>query len=216
MHCLVIAATATELKPFLDEYKAGINMPAAMHTDALVTGIGLTAATWSLTRQISINRPDIVIQAGVAGCFDTSIPLGTVMAVKKDTMADQGVIEKGILKSIFDLQLAPPGKAPFSNGWLSNQSTVLKKIKLKKVTGISVNEITTSRQKQRLYREKFNPTLESMEGAALHYVCLQEKIPFVQLRSISNYIGERNKKKWNLKDAVINLNKELIRLLHQL
>jgi futalosine hydrolase len=126
------------------------------------------------------------------------------------------VIEKGVLKSIFDLRLAAAGKAPFSNGWLINQSAFLKKTKLKKVTGISVNEITTSPKKQRLYREKFHPTLESMEGAALHYVCLQEKIPFIQLRSVSNYIGERNKKKWNLKESIINLNKELITLLHQL
>jgi futalosine hydrolase len=55
-----------------------------------------------------------------------------------------------------------------------------------------------------------------MEGAALHYVCLMEKIPFLQIRSISNYIGERNKKNWNMKESIINLNKELIRLLEQL
>jgi futalosine hydrolase len=35
-----------------------------------------------------------------------------------------------------------------------------------------------------------------MEGAALHYTCLMEKIPFMQLRSISNYIAERDKSKW--------------------
>ena len=51
------------------------------------------------------------------------------------------------------------------------------------------------------YENKFLPVIESMEGAALHYVCLMEKIPFLQIRSISNYIGERDKKKWNMKDA---------------
>ena len=52
-----------------------------------------------------------------------------------------------------------------------------------------------------------------MEGAALHYVCLMEKIPFIQLRSISNYIGERNKKKWNMQESINNLNEHLIRLI---
>jgi len=52
-----------------------------------------------------------------------------------------------------------------------------------------------------------------MEGAALHYVCLMEKIPFVQIRGISNYIAERNKKNWNMKESISNLNNELIRLL---
>jgi futalosine hydrolase len=58
--------------------------------------------------------------------------------------------------------------------------------------------------------------VESMEGAALHYVCLSEKIPFLQLRGVSNYAGERNKSKWKLKEAIGNLNKELIRLLEDL
>jgi futalosine hydrolase len=45
---------------------------------------------------------------------------------------------------------------------------------------------------------------------------MKENIPFVQIRSISNYVGERNKQKWKLKEAVQNLNKELIRLVEGL
>ena len=55
-----------------------------------------------------------------------------------------------------------------------------------------------------------------MEGAAFHYVCLQQKIPFIQLRAISNYVGERNKTKWKMKEAIINLNEKLIFLLTEL
>lgn len=55
-----------------------------------------------------------------------------------------------------------------------------------------------------------------MEGAALHYVCLMEKVPFIQIRAVSNYIAERNKKNWNMKSSIINLNTELIRLLDHL
>ena len=89
---------------------------------------------------------------------------------------------------------------------------LIKQTKLKVVNAVSVNHITTTRQMKGLYENKFQPVIESMEGAALHYVCLVEKIPFLQVRSISNYIGERNKKKWNIKDAVINLNNEIIKL----
>ena len=94
-----------------------------------------------------------------------------------------------------------------------NKSDVLKKTRLKKVKGISVNEITTSKQKFRFYQETFQPVVESMEGAALHYVCLMEKIPFIQLRAISNYIAERNKQNWNMKESIGNLNQALIKLL---
>ena len=52
-----------------------------------------------------------------------------------------------------------------------------------------------------------------MEGAALHYVCLSEKIPFLQLRSVSNYVGERDKNKWAVREAIANLNIELQKIL---
>ena len=55
-----------------------------------------------------------------------------------------------------------------------------------------------------------------MEGAVLHYICLQEDIPFLQLRSISNYVGERDKTRWKIKEAVDNLNAELLNIISQL
>ena len=128
----------------------------------------------------------------------------------------QSVIELNQLKTLFDLKLVPQDQFPFKKGWLINNSEVLKKITLKKVKGISVNEITTSKQKIKFYTETFNPVVESMEGAALHYVCLMENIPFIQLRAVSNYIAERNKKNWNMKESILNLNKEIIKLLNNL
>lgn len=214
MNCLIVAATPIEIAPFLSAFKAG--KLAHQDIDVLVTGIGLTATTYSLMEQLRIKKPGIMIQAGVAGCFDKTIPLGKVMAVKAETIADQSVVELNKLKTLFDLKLVPQNRFPFKRGWLVNNNEILKKVRLKKVTGISVNEITTSPQKVTFYRQAFNPVVESMEGAALHYVCLKENIPFIQLRSVSNYIAERNKKNWNMKESIINLNNELIRLTEQL
>ena len=216
MNCLVIAATVMEISPFLEYYRGNNQLSANLQVDILITGIGLTSTTYSLTKQLNIKRPDVVIQAGIGGCFDKSIQLGSVFAVKQDTFADMGVKESGKIKTLFDLGLVPENQSPFSKGWLVNKSDFLKKVTLKKVKAVSVNEITTAKKKIALYKDKFDPVVESMEGAALHYVCLMEKIPFLQIRSISNYIGERNKKKWKMKDSILNLNNELIRLLEKL
>ena len=212
MNCLIVAATPIEITPFLGYFKSS----NIKNIDVLITGIGLTATTYSLMRQLRLNKPDLVIQAGVGGCFDTSIPLGQVVVVKQEAIADQSVIELNQLKTLFDLKLVPQDQFPFKKGWLINNSEVLKKTTLKKVKGISVNEITTSKQKIKFYTETFNPVVESMEGAALHYVCLMENIPFIQLRAVSNYIAERNKKNWNMKESILNLNKEIIKLLNNL
>lgn len=214
MNCLVISATAMEIGPFLHELRSGKTV--LPFTDVLITGIGLTATTWSLTRQLRQKPPDLVIQAGIAGCFDPSIKLGTVFVVKKDTIADLGVAETGKFNTIFDMGLARENQFPYKKGWLVNDHDLLKKVKLKKIKAISCNEISTSEQKINFYKKKFSPLIESMEGAALHYVCLMENIPFLQIRSVSNYIRERNKKKWAMKESVFSLNKELTRLLHSL
>jgi futalosine hydrolase len=216
MNCLVVAATVMEIMPFLELFRAKNGFPSTIDPDILITGIGLTATTYSLTRQLQIKRPDIIIQAGVCGCFDRAIPLCSVLAIKQEAIADLGVIEHGQLKTLFDLKLIDENQYPFSKRWLVNKSEVLKKVKLKKVRGVSVNEITTSKQKIKFYRETFNPVVESMEGAALHYVCLMEKIPFLQIRAVSNYAGERNKNNWNMKESIINLNNELTSLLYKL
>ena len=208
---LVVAATAKEINPFIELTRTGdIN-----NADILISGIGLTASTYHLAKQLALKKYDLVIQAGVAGCFDLAIPLGAVVAVKQDAIADQSVVELERLKTLFDLNLVPQDQYPYKKGWLINTNKeVLKKTKLKIVKGISVNQISTSKQMIKFYRDVFDPVTESMEGAALHYVCLMENVPFVQIRSISNYIGERNKKKWDMMDSIMNLNDSLMRIIN--
>jgi futalosine hydrolase len=214
MNILVVAATSIEIKPFLQFIKEKKQLP---DIDILVTGIGLTASTYSLTKQFSLKKPRLVVQAGVAGCFDTSIQLGQVVIVKQEAIADQSVVELQKLKTLFDLKLVPQDQYPYKKGWLVNpHTTILKAGNLKKVRGVSVNQISTSKQMIKFYKDTFNPVTESMEGAALHYTCLMENIPFIQLRSISNYIGERNKKKWNMQDSIIHLNNELVKLVEKI
>jgi futalosine hydrolase len=209
MNILLIAATAREIEPFFEYYRTS---KRSQDIDILITGIGLTTATYHLLKQITLKRPDLIIQAGVAGCFTKKIPLGTVVLVQKETIADQSVIELKKLKTLFDLELVPHDQFPFKKGWLENTNDLLNKSKLKKVTAISVNEITTSKARVKFYKHAFKPEVESMEGAALHYTGLMEKVPFLQMRGISNYIAERDKKKWEMKKSIANLNGELIKL----
>lgn len=208
---LVVAATAKEINPFIELNRTG----GLTNSDILISGIGLTATTYHLAKQLALKKYDLVIQAGVAGSFDLRIPLGAVVAVKQDTIADQSVVELQKLKTLFDLKLVPQDQYPYKRGWLINPNKeVLKKIKLKIVKGISVNQISTSKQMIKFYRNVFDPATESMEGAALHYVCLRENVPFLQIRSISNYIGERNKKKWNMMASINNLNNSLVTIIN--
>ncbi len=211
MNILLIAATAKEIEPFLQQHR---NSQKLLDIDILITGIGLTSTTYHLAKQLQLKKPGLVIQAGIAGCFDEQLPLGSVVIIKQDTIADESVVELKRLKTLFDLELVTQDHFPYNKGWLMNPNNIfIKRSGLKTVKGVSVNQITSSKEMIMFYQNKFNPVTESMEGAAMHYVCLMEKIPFLQLRSISNYIGERNKRKWNMKESIINLNIELIKFI---
>jgi futalosine hydrolase len=213
MHILLAAATSFEIQPTLDFLAT---RPKPHRISTLVAGVGSLATTWSLARQIGRDRPDLILQAGIAGSF-TRKPLGDVLAVSDETLADLGVWEAGRFNTLFDLHLADPDQPPFTAGRLVNPyRTLLDLTGLEQVSSITVNEITTHSDRISWYRENLSAHVESMEGGALHYVALQERIAFLQIRSISNDIGVRDKSKWNIPLAIRQLNDRLISLLKEL
>ena len=216
--CLVIASTPREIEPFMKAYRQDMSKwEDQLEIDVLVTGVGLTATTYSLTGQIALKRPDLVIQAGIAGSFDKKIKPGSVQVVSDDCIGDEMVIDGRKLFTVFDLGLRKKDHPPYRNEWLKNpHRDLLKMTGIEPVKAISVNQINTDKKTIRILRKKYKASLESMEGAALHLVCLCENIPFLQIRAVSNVVGERRKEKWKLGKSVSVLNKTLLELLDQL
>ena len=181
------------------------------------SGIGLLASSVSLMKMFVQETPSLIIQVGIAGCFDKKVPLGKVFAVKDDFAGDIGVMENKVWKDLFDLKLDKPNDAPYEkkslpNPWLSQYNL----LKLPTKKGVTVSTISTDKNKIDLYSGRYKATLESMEGAALHYIGRDLNIPFIQIRAVSNYVGERNKAKWNMQEAIYNLNETLLQYLDAL
>ncbi len=203
----IIVVSATEMEVELAKVHIKDSSSIAFH----ITGVGMLAAAVSLTKLALTNKPDLIIQVGIAGCFDTSIELGKVVLVKEEVLGDTGVEENGEWKDLFHTKFIAPDEAPFSNGRLVNQHlSNYNNLQLPAVTALTVNEITTRTERIAQLKALYNPTIESMEGAALHYVGNDLNIPYLQIRGLSNYIGERDKSKWLIKQAVENANKVLI------
>lgn len=215
MQLLLCAATPFEIAPavqFLQTY----NKHADNRIDVLVTGVGLLPATFNLTRQVLLNQPQFILQAGVAGSINDALSLGEVVVVNQESVGDAGVYENGIFSTLFDMALAEKNTHPWTNGQLVNEGiTSLHLTGMKVVAGVTVNEITTNAERIAYYQQS-GAQVETLEGAALHYVGLMTGIPFLQIRSISNYVGERNKSKWQMKEAITNLNDELQRIFIKL
>ena len=216
MNLLVTAATSLEIKPF-QEYLAQSGAPAGCNIDILIGGIGLMHTAWHLGRQLIRQRPDIAIQAGIAGSFNRQWQLGQAVIVGREYLADLGVDDAGTFKDLFSTGLWQAGQPPFDGTALVNTFAGLPFVPGLPVAGsVSVNTVSGSLPVIQRLEQQYAPDVESMEGAAFHYGCLVEQVPFIQLRCISNYVEIRDKSKWNIPLAVKQLNVELISLVENL
>ncbi|WP_301922003.1 futalosine hydrolase [Ferruginibacter sp.] len=214
MYILLVAATKFEIEPTLLLLGKPQNKFNNHNIEVLITGVGQVNTTYFLTQNLLNKKPGLVIQAGIAGTFSKQVLLGQTVLIKQDTFGDTGMEEKQHFTTLFDAGFAKKNDYPFNDGWLVNDTTKLfDKLSLHVVKGITINKISDSLFQRQQLVQHFNPATESMEGAAFHYVCLQQKLCFIQIRGISNSVGERDKSKWAMKDAILNLNIELEKIL---
>ena len=217
MEIMLVAATELEIAPALEWLqKNDFHTTAGKAVNVVITGIGSMQTTYRLMLAIQQQRPRAMIQAGIAGSFSLTCPPGTLVIVQEEALGDLGVEEEGNFKDLFDMNLQQPAIFPFTNTALLNPYTSFwALLGLPFVKAVTINEITTSPQRIRILQQKYSAIVESMEGAAFHYVALQQNIPFLQLRAISNMVGERDKKNWLMKESINLLNQQLINLLQE-
>ena len=213
MNVLVIAATDRELT-WLKEIS--FTRPSLMvHT--AVTGVGLLPSTYAIMQLIARLKPDLIIQIGIAGSFNPTLVLGTAVTVRQEMLADMGVYETDGYHDIFELGLAEKNMPPLEQGAIVNHHDYLiESASLPVVSAVSVNEISTSTEKINVFAEKYKADIESMEGAALHYVCAMQQIPFIQIRGISNLVGERDKTKWKIPESMLAATNACINLINKI
>jgi futalosine hydrolase len=224
---LVVAATMFEIRPFADRLlfvkKEDEQLSSYIYentgVDILIPGIGMVATACHLSRCLTLNKYDIVLNAGIAGAYRSDFRIGDVVEVTEDCISELGAEDETDFVNVFSLGLADPDEYPYQGGRLFNVYPVKDNPvlgQLAKVRGNTVNTIHSDiRTIERLKRYS-GAEIESMEGAAFLYTCLNQKVCNVQIRSISNYVEERDKSKWDLKTAIRILNDILIRFLHNI
>ncbi|MFA6152096.1 MAG: futalosine hydrolase [Chitinophagaceae bacterium] len=210
---LITAATEAEIAPFihfLREYYRQVNHNLFQNEEwnirILISGAGMMASAFSFGKELATNKYDAAIQAGIAGSFDTSIPLGTIVAIHSEQYGDFGAEDNGNFIDIFDLGFSDRNVFPFSNGKLINQKPFPIGEDLQKLNAISINTVSGQADSIQNRKHRYNASVESMEGIAFHYACLQYGIPFIQIRAISNYVTPRNREEWKIGLAIENLN----------
>lgn len=207
MKILLVAATRAEIALLITHFHLPQqDFVKTKDFDLLITGVGMTATAFALGKHLPGNYK-LVLNLGIAGSFNRSIPLAAVVNVTTDEFAELGAENGESFLSIDELGF---GKATYAarNNLLHSSLE-----KLQKVHGITVNRVHGNENSIIKVLEQSNPAVESMEGAAVLYCCEQEALPCVQIRSISNYVEVRNKENWQIGPAIKSLNEWAIRFL---
>lgn len=207
MKILLVAATWAEIALLATRFQLPEqDFVKTRDFDVLITGVGMTATAYALGKHLSGNYK-LILNLGIAGSFNSDLPLTTVVNVTTDEFAELGAEDGNGFLSIEQLGF---GKAKYSarNNLLHSDVE-----KLPKVQGITVNQVHGNANSISRIIERFNPGTESMEGAAVLFCCEKEGLPCLQVRSISNYVEPRNKESWQIGPAIKTLNEWAIGFL---
>ncbi len=214
MQILIVAATQQEVQPLIDHFcLKEQEKDCSFFSEkvrVLITGVGMVATAYSLTKHVALHRYNLVINVGIAGAFDRNIALGTVVQIGNDCFAELGAEDGDTFLDIFSMGFIRADEFPFSNGKLIPTYTYND---LPIATAITVNKVHGATNSIKAVEQRLHPQVESMEGAAAFYVCLQEKIACAQIRAVSNYVERRNKEAWDIPLAIKNLNEKLIEIV---
>lgn len=193
MKLLIIVATDFEAQAFQS------------FGQVVVSGVGSTAAalaTWRTLSAQSLNPPDLVVSAGIAGAY-TGLQVGDVAIARQMVQADLGAWDNGFLSlEALGLSIHPTRKqAPVFETWKGSANLAIQ-------TGayygsiLTVNTVTGSTQQAQLLQDYWQGIAEGMEGAGVAHAAFLSGIPVLEIRGISNMAGPRDRASWRIPEAL--------------
>lgn len=178
-------------------------------------GVGKVEAALALTRRLSAQTPDVIVNFGVAGVFPgAGLKVGDVCLVTQESFADEGLVTEDGFEDLVALKLADRVVWDADAVWTRRVADLLDDVP--QVRGTTVSTISGTDALAKAYANRVRPAVETMEGAAVARVCEAFGVPWVQLRSISNRVGDRANGGWDIRLAKTQLHAAVRRVLGSL
>ena len=208
MRMLIAAATTAEVGPLAETLGAGRQLQPRLVEHAyrghvlhvLTTGVGMVATAAWCSRALAGARYDAALNIGVCGSFDPALAVGAVVHVVKDRIAELGAEDGARWIPIEELGLLDKDDAAELVNEAPPRNVAL--VRLPAVKGITVNTVHGNDAAIAAVRRRFQPQVETMEGAAFMYTCLTHGVTFAQIRAVSNVIERRNRCAWKIAEAI--------------
>lgn len=198
---LIVAATPMETA-YLRDVFAESETITVLHT-----GIGMVNTALVLGGYLAKHTPSCAINVGVAGSFDRAVALGDVLEVSADSFSELGAEDHQQFLTLAQMGFAAPQTFAASEAFPYAYASI------RKVSGITVNTVHGNAETIAAVAARWQPVVETMEGAAFFQAMAMYDIPCRAFRGISNYVEPRNRAAWQLKEASDSVQKFVHRLL---
>jgi len=182
---LVVCAVAAELKAFAP--RPGV--------DVVAVGVGPVEAGIGTLHAIARGRYRYVVNAGIGGGFRNRANVGDAVAVTDEHYADIGLEGGGALN-------LPDGITLREH--VASDDALLASYRKRAGgalfgPGVTSATITTTDRRAQELAARFSPMVESMEGFAVLAAAARAEIPAIELRGISNLVGDRAASEWDFR-----------------
>lgn len=198
---LIMTAVAAEQEAVL----RGINNNSRI--DVALAGVGPVQAAVSTTKALSKANYDLVISAGIGGGFSGYAEMGDVVVATSIIAADLGAQTGNGFAFIEQLGFGS-SKVSIDEPLAKKISTALKTANLSVKFGpiLTVNTVTGTKESTlEMISRVPGATAEAMEGFGVATAAEDAGVPILEIRTISNRIGPRNRDAWQLEEALETL-----------
>ncbi|GAB6989177.1 futalosine hydrolase [Paenibacillus pini] len=175
--------------------------------DVLLAGVGPASAAAHTSAALSQSEYSLVISAGIAGGFSEVAPIGSVVIAERIIAADLGAETPDGFSSVDEL------------GFGSSNIETDNKLALMLTSAMAATELTVccrpilsvstatgSAERATILQARVSGAgAEAMEGYGVAEAARIHGLPVLEIRTISNAVGPRDRSAWRIGDALASL-----------
>ena len=176
-------------------------------------GVGKVNAAMAAALLIERYHPDLILNAGVAGCFE-EVPIGTL--VLAETFVQHDVDTTGVgdpIGLVSTVNMVEFPTADFDRACAAMETTGYA---FRTGTVATGDWFGIPGPRADWIRDTFHPLLCEMEGGAAAQVCCRCGVPFMALKSVSDCLTSKHDYYFNFPAAMRDLNKAVMALVDHL
>lgn len=190
-------------------YRAGAAKSGAGTVLVLAGGVGPARAAACAATGVALDRPGLLLVAGVGGGFAGRAAVGDIVVADLIVHADLGADSPEGFLPIDRLGFGPDRVFPAPD--LVEQAAD----RASAVTGpiVTVSTATGTAQRAAELAERYAAAAEGMEGAGGWAAAGPYGLPFLELRAVSNLVGPRDPASWDMPGALTALGRAVAEVL---